>query len=77
MDYAFNTYWISGLSYFSLRNGRGIKVVAEAEAETAAKKNRKRPWKPKDTYEADILEDGILEESSGQSDSDCITVVRR
>ncbi|GAB7336127.1 hypothetical protein MBLNU13_g08914t1 [Cladosporium sp. NU13] len=54
-----------------------LKVVEEAEAETAAKKSRKRQRKPKDSCEAEIMENEVLEESSGQSDSDCIVVVRQ
>lgn len=54
-----------------------LKMVEEAEAEMAAKKSRKRPRKPKGSHETDFVEDDALEESSSQSDSDCIMVVRR
>jgi len=54
-----------------------LKMVEEAEAETAAKQSRKRPRKPKGSHEIDIVDDDVLEQSSGQSDSDCIVVVRR
>jgi len=54
-----------------------LKMVEEAEAETAAKKSRRRPRKRKTAQKDETLEDQTLEKSSSDSESDCIIVVRR
>ena len=54
-----------------------LDIVKEAEAETAAKKSRKRPYKPSISVEIKGDEEDELENISSDSESDCIIVADR
>lgn len=51
-----------------------LKLVEEAEAETAEKEARKRPQKRKLKKAIEEKDDGVLTKISSDSDSGCIVV---
>jgi hypothetical protein len=69
--------WVAVQGKFVFSTQEVLKMVEEAEAETAAKKSRKRPRMRKPAQKDEMLEDQTLEKLSSDSESDCIVVVRR